>query len=321
MTLATRAAAMLCLVVLAACRTEQSALNPASGEARDIALLFRVMTIGGAAIWLTVMAVTIYAVLGRNKPRSERFADRFILIGGVVFPTVLLAVLLVFGLRLLPGATLVTGPGLRIHVTGEQFWWRVVYETPEGARVETANQIRLPLGQQVELHLTAHDVIHSFWIPPLGGKLDMIPGRTNILRLSADQTGHFRGVCAEFCGMSHALMAFEAVVEPPDDFARWLQAEAAPAKPGPDPSTFVEAGCGACHRVRGLVEEGAVGPDLTHFAARSTLAAGTLPMSRAAMAEWLADPAAIKPDARMPGYADLPAAKREAILDFLMGLK
>lgn len=307
------------MVVLAACRPDQSVLHPASDHARAISTLFWVMTAGGAVIWAIVMGVTVYAVLGRKKPTSERFSDAFILGGGVIFPTVVLGALLIFGLRLLPGAGGLAAPDLRIHVTGEQFWWRVVYTTPDGAKIETANQIRLPLGQEAELSLTAQDVIHSFWIPPLGGKLDMIPGRTNILRLQPAQAGQFRGVCAEFCGMSHALMAFDVVVEPPEDFARWLAAEAAPATAG-DASAFVRAGCAACHQVRGLAGAGTVGPDLTHLASRSTLAAGTLPMTRAALASWLADPQAIKPDARMPGYADLPPADLEAILDFLMGL-
>src|SRR5690606_32789750 len=183
--------------------------------------------------------VTIYAVLGRRRPPSERFADRFILFCGLIFPTSVLAALLVFGLRLLPGARGVEDPDLVVHVEGEQFWWRVTYETPEGMRVETANHIRLPLGQKVELHLTAHDVIHSFWIPPLGGKLDMIPGRTNILRLVADQAGRFRGVCTEFCGVSHALMAFEVEVAAPEDVEAWLKAEAAPVRA---PSGRAEAG-------------------------------------------------------------------------------
>lgn len=305
-------------VSLSACQTDQSALHPASDPARETAALFWWLGGGGAVVWLVVMGITVYAVLGRRRPSTEAFADRFILVGGVVFPTVVLAVLLVIGLRLLPANG--AAAAWRVHVTGEQFWWRIVYELPSGRQVETANRLLLPLGEEVELHLTAHDVIHSFWIPPLGGKLDMIPGRTNLLRIRPTATGTFRGVCAEFCGMSHALMAFEATVVPPEDFAQWLAAEAAPAAPA-DPAAFRRAGCGACHRVRGLVEEGGVGPDLTHLADRATLAAGTLPMTRAALARWIDDPQAIKPDARMPGYADLAAPEREAILDFLMALK
>lgn len=187
------------------------------------------MTGAGAVIWALVMGITLYAVLARRKPTSKRFADRFILGAGVLFPTIALAFLLGFGLRLLPDWREGDRPDLRIHVVGEQFWWRVTYEGPDGSRFETANTMHLPVGAEVELVLTAHDVIHSFWIPALGGKLDMIPGRDTVLRLRPDEIGRYRGVCAEFCGLSHGLMAFEAVVEPPQEFDAWLRAEAAPA--------------------------------------------------------------------------------------------
>ncbi len=309
------------IMLLSGCQTEQSALHPASEDAREVARLFWVMTFGGALIWAAVMGIAVYAVLARNKPTSERFADRFILVAGVIFPTVVLAALLLYGLRLLPDWRAGDAPDLRVAVTGEQFWWRIAYELPDGSRIETANELHLPKGRVVEFELTAHDVIHSFWIPPLGGKLDMLPGRRNLLRLTPSDTGRFRGVCAEFCGASHALMAFPVIVHEPEEFDAWLADEAAPADPGADASAFRAAGCGACHGVRGIVSEGAVGPDLTHLARRETLAAGTLPMSEAALASWLADPQAIKPDARMPAYAHLGEDEMRAILDFLTGLR
>ncbi len=309
------------ILLLGGCQTDQSALHPASENAREVARLFWVMTVGGAVIWAATMGVAVYAVLGRNKPTSERFADRFIFGAGVIFPTVVLAALLIYGLRLLPDWRAGDAPDLRVVVTGEQFWWRIAYELPDGSWIETANELHLPRGEVVEFELTAHDVIHSFWIPPLGGKLDMLPGRRNLLRLTPSETGSFRGVCAEFCGASHALMAFPVIVHEPEEFDAWLAAEAAPADPAADASAFRNAGCGACHRVRGLVAEGAVGPDLTHLARRGTLAAGTLPMTEAARAAWLADPQAIKPDARMPAYGHLADDERRAILRFLAALQ
>jgi cytochrome c oxidase subunit 2 len=279
------------------------------------------MAIGGALIWSAVMGVAVYAVLGRNKPASERFADRLILGGGVILPTVVLAALLTYGLRLLPAWRTEDAPDLRVAVTGEQFWWRIAYELADGTRVETANELHLPVGRVVEFELAAHDVIHSFWVPPLGGKLDLVPGRRNLLRLTPSETGRFRGVCAEFCGPSHALMAFQVVVHEPEAFDAWLAAEAAPSDSGADASAFRTAGCGACHQVRGLVAEGAVGPDLTHLARRETLAAGTLPMSEAALSAWLTDPAAVKPDARMPAFGHLSQDEHTAILAFLMTLR
>lgn len=307
-------------ISLAACNPEQSALHPAGEDAADLATLFWFMTIGGALLWAIVMGAAIYAVVGRKRPRSERFADRFIFAGGVAFPTIALAALLVFGLALLPDWAEADAPDLRVHVGAEQFWWRVDYEGADGAQISTANEIHLPAGATVEFVLTSTDVIHSFWIPALGGKMDVIPGRTNVLRLKPTEPGVYRGVCAEFCGPSHALMAFPVVVHEAEAFSSWLSAEAEPASPE-GAETFLAAGCGACHMVRGVSEAGSVGPDLTHLASRRTIAAGTLPLARETLADWLVAPTHIKPGARMPSFASLPDTDRAAIVDFLMGLK
>ena len=307
-------------VLLAACNGEQSMLHPAGEQAEGLATLFWVMAAAGVVIWCVVMGAAIYAVLGKKRPRSERFADRFIFFGGVAFPTVTLAALLVFGLALLPNWAGGDEPDMRVHVTGEQFWWRFAYEGPSGERIETANELHLPVGANVEFVLDSTDVIHSFWIPALGGKMDLIPGRTNVLRLKPTKAGVYRGVCAEFCGASHALMAFPAIVHPVADFQDWLEAEALPAKPAGS-EAFIAAGCGGCHTVRGVSEAGSVGPDLTHLARRRTLAAGTMPMTRQALEDWLAAPSHIKPDARMPDFAALDDEQRDAIVQFLLGLQ
>ena len=307
-------------VLLAACNGEQSMLHPAGEQAEGLATLFWVMAAAGVVIWCVVMGAAIYAVLGKKRPRSERFADRFIFFGGVAFPTVTLAALLVFGLALLPNWAGGDEPDMRVHVTGEQFWWRFAYESPSGERIETANELHLPVGANVEFVLDSTDVIHSFWIPALGGKMDLIPGRTNVLRLKPTKAGVYRGVCAEFCGPSHAFMAFPAIVHPVADFQSWLEAEALPAKPAGS-EAFIAAGCGGCHTVRGVSEAGSVGPDLTHLARRRTLAAGTMPMTRQALEDWLAAPSHIKPDARMPDFAALDDEQRDAIVQFLLGLQ
>ena len=307
-------------VLLAACSPEQSALHPAGEDAAERADLFWFMTAGGALIWCIIMGAAIYAVVGRKRPRSERFADRFVLVGGVIFPTVGLAALLVFGLALLPDWAEADAPDLRVHVVAEQFWWRLGYEAEDGSRVVTANEVHLPVGANVEFALTSTDVIHSFWIPSLGGKMDAIPGRTNLLRLTPTKAGVYRGVCAEFCGPSHALMAFPVVVHEPADFAAWLDAQHGPAMAdGAD--TFLAAGCGACHVVRGISEAGSVGPDLTHFASRRSIGAGTLELTKANLEDWLVAPDHIKPGVRMPSFATLPDAERAAIVDFLLELK
>jgi cytochrome c oxidase subunit 2 len=306
-------------VTIAGCSFEQSALHPAGRDAEELAALTWFMFGAAVVVWAIVMGAAIYAVVGKKRPRSEKFADRFILVGGVAFPTIGLAILLVFGLSLLPSWTSAETPDLRVNVRAEQYWWRLGYELPDGSVVETANELHLPNDATIEFVLSSTDVIHSFWIPALGGKMDAIPGRTNVLRLTPTKAGTYRGVCAEFCGPSHALMAFPVIVHGAADFPAWLSAQQVPATAGNE--TFIGAGCGACHAVRGVTEVGAVGPDLTHFGSRRTIGAGTLPNTRDNLLAWLAAPAHIKPDVGMPSYASLPEADRAEIADYLMGLQ
>jgi cytochrome c oxidase subunit 2 len=310
-----------CGPVLAGCVSAQSMLHPAGEDAAAVANLFWVMASGTVVIWLIVMGITVYAVLGKKRPKTERFADRFILIGGVAFPSITLAALLIFGLALLPDWVRSDAPDLRVHVTAEQYWWRIAYELPDGSVVNTANELHLPAGQTAEFVLNSTDVIHSFWIPNLGGKIDVIPGRTNLWRLKPTETGVFRGVCAEFCGPSHALMAFPVVVHEPADFQAFLDGEATPVETPQGHDLFIAAGCGACHAVRGTSAGGAVGPDLTHFASRRTMAAGTMPITDENLKSWLLDPDHHKPDVRMPGYDSLPESERDALVSYLLDLK
>ncbi|KKB76073.1 hypothetical protein VW35_18695 [Devosia soli] len=295
-------------------------LHPAGEDAAAVANLFWVMAAGTVVIWLIIMGITVYAVLGKRRPKTERFADRFILVGGVAFPTITLAALLIFGLALLPDWVRAEPPDLRIHVTAEQYWWRVAYEGPGGESIQSANEIHLPVDSTVEFVLTSTDVIHSFWIPSLGGKMDVIPGRINLWRLRPTDEGIFRGVCAEFCGPSHALMAFPVVVHSADNFAAWREGEAASGIAQGN-EAFIATGCGACHTVRGTAASGQVGPDLTHFASRRTMGAGTMPISAENLARWLIDPDHLKPDVRMPGYETLSEDDRAALVSYLMALK
>lgn len=314
-------AVLACAPFLAACVSDQSMLHPAGEDAAAVSNLFWVMAAGTVVIWLVVMGITVYAVLGKERPKTERFADRFILIGGVAFPSITLAALLIFGLALLPDWVRTEGADLRVHVTAEQYWWRIAYELPDGSVVQSANELHLPVGQTAEFVLNSTDVIHSFWIPNLGGKIDVIPGRTNLWRLKPTDTGVFRGVCAEFCGPSHALMAFPVVVHEQAEFAAFLEGEAAPVEAPQGHDLFISAGCGACHAVRGTSAGGAVGPDLTHFASRRSMAAGTMPISAENLQTWLVDPKHIKPDVRMPGFDSLPQSERDALVTYLMDLQ
>jgi cytochrome c oxidase subunit 2 len=307
------------MLALGACSPHQSVLHPAGEEANGVASLFWYMAGAGALIWLLVMGAAIYAVVGRKRPQSERFADRFIIAGGVAFPTFALAALLIFGLSRLPAWREDEPPDLRVHVTARQYFWQVEYERPDGSRVTSANEVHVPAGRTTEFVLSSPDVIHSFWIPALGGKMDAIPGRTNVLRLTPTKPGSYRGVCAEFCGPSHALMAFGVEVHEADTFETWLDGERAGANV--DAAPFEHAGCGGCHTIRGVSELASVGPDLTHFASRRTIAAGTLGNTRENLRRWLVDPAGIKPGTNMPSYAMLPADELEALLDFLAELR
>ncbi len=307
------------VMMIGGCVESQSVLHPASDDAAAITRLFWVMTAGAAVIWIMVFGAAIFATLAHRPKSSERTAEMVILGGGVIFPTVTLGALLVYGLGLLPDWGPSDAPDITVRVHAEQYWWRVTYESPGGGEVEAANEVVLPSGAVVDFVLTSPDVIHSFWIPPLGGKMDTIPGRVNLLRLRPNVPGTYQGICAEFCGDGHAFMAFEAHVLEPSEFERWFATQQQPAEPA-DPTAFLAAGCGGCHQIRGLVEQGSIGPDLTHFASRSTIA-GVLDNTPDALREWLHDPSAFKPDVRMPGYAMLPDDELNAIVAFLEQLE
>ena len=306
-----------------------SAFAPAGAEAGTILRLFWIMAIGAVLVWAVVIGIALHAMRQR-QPTGVRSAYRLILVGGVITPTLVLGALLVYGLLLMPRLrAAVPADALRIAVSGEQWWWRVRYfpvgENPAG--VAAANEIRLPVGEPVVLTLDSPDVIHSFWVPSLAGKVDMIPGRSNTLVLTADRAGVFRGVCAEFCGASHAHMRFVAVAMPPGDFKRWLQAQAAPAAEPVSPlarrgrAAFLGNGCGGCHAVRGTAAVGAAGPDLTHVGSRLELAAGTLGNDPEAFRRWISAPHTAKPEALMPAFGMLPETDLRAIAAWLEDLR
>jgi cytochrome c oxidase subunit II len=317
-------------LLLAGCGGPQSALDPAGRGAERIADLFWWMASGSVLIWLAVIGLAIYAIRVRPEAHSHRQSQLMIIGGGAIIPTVVLAGLLVYGLALMPGLLAPAPEGsLKIAVTGEQWWWRVRYLPPggNGGAVELANEIRLPVGERVEFQLESPDVIHSFWIPALGGKIDMIPGRVNRLTLEPTRTGIFRGACAEYCGTSHALMNFSVVVLEKEDFARWLAHQAEPAQePTPPPAAhgrelFLANGCGACHTIRGTAADGVVGPDLTHVGSRVSLGGGILPNEPDAFSRWIAHTEGVKPGVHMPAFGMLPAEDLQALAVFLEGLQ
>lgn len=305
----------------------QSALATAGRDAERIADLFIVMAAGSLLVWVAVVATAVYAIRCRDRPHSQRTASLFVIGGGVALPTLVLAVLLAYGLPLLPALLAPGTPGHpRIEVSAKQWWWRMRYVTDSGV-IETANELRLPLGQRAEIRLASSDVIHSFWVPPIAGKVDMIPGRITRLAMEPTRTGTFRGVCAEYCGTSHALMAFAVVVVEPDDFDAWLVHQRRPAETPSGAlafegqSQFIANGCGACHTVRGTAADGRVGPDLTHVGSRLQIGAGTLGNEPDAFLRWVAHTDAVKPGVHMPAFRALPSQTLSALAAYLDSLQ
>lgn len=319
------AGSVVATLVGAGCAGPQSTLSPAGIDAEQIATLWWWMAGGAAFVWCTVVGIAVYAIWIRPAEHERTHGVRLILIGGVVFPTVVLAALLAYGLSVLPRLLLPGEPeGLRIEVVGEEWWWRVRYQEPGQEAVESANEVRLPVGRRTTLLLASADVIHSFWVPALAGKIDMIPGRTNRIALEPTRTGVFRGACAEFCGTSHALMGFRAVVMEPEAFSEWLASERRPADAADTPRgarIFRGYGCGACHTVRGVSEMGSVGPDLTHVGSRVSLAAGMLPNDSAAFHTWIASSSTLKPDVHMPAFSMLTPTELGALAAWLERLQ
>ncbi len=259
------------------------------------------------------------AVIGKREHGREL---RAIVIFGFVLPAIVLVGVYTWSIS--EAIALAVRPeGQQIEVVGHQWWWEVRYPA-EG--VTTANEIHVPEGVPVRVRVSSADVIHSFWVPRLLGKIDLIPGDTNDVWMRADSLGQFLGMCAEYCGVQHARMRFMVVSRTPDEYAAWLTSEKAPARAAATASEvagqqhFMSTGCAGCHTVRGTAAAGVAGPDLTHFASRLTIGAGTLPNTRGNLAGWIANPQHIKPGNHMP---ELPITGPElqSILDYVGALR
>lgn len=306
------------------CRGPQSALDPAAEGATRIDSLFRVMAVGALIVWVAMLVITALAMREHPESHGRRRHSLLIVIGGAVVPTGLLTALLVGGLAMLPSLVRAAPPGsLRVSVRGEQWWWRVRYLTRDGVAVDLANELHLPRGEVADLSLDSADVIHSFWVPSLGGKLDMFPGRVTRLALRPTRDGAFRGACAEYCGTAHAQMSLYAVVEPRPAFDRWLAHQARPARDVESRGArlFLSYGCGACHSVRGTEARGVIAPDLTHVASRRSIGAATLASTRAHLARWIAHTDEVKPGVAMPPFSMISSDEVDAIASWLAGLR
>jgi cytochrome c oxidase subunit 2 len=311
-----------------------SALDPAGPQAAAIkAWLWNPLYAAAVVTFVLVTGALLWAAFRRRdsaEPSTDLRHERGLT--SAVGAATAVTVVVVFAVLILDGvvghaSTGAPADALRITVTGYQWWWDVVYPGHSADEVATtANEIHVPVGRPVVIELRSSDVIHSLWVPSLGPKRDLIPGRTNTLKLQADRPGIYRGVCAEFCGAQHAKMAFVIVAEPPDRFAQWLSSQRAPPAPPADSlaqrgeQVFLGGSCPLCHAVAGTPAGGRIGPDLSHFASRGTIAAGTRPNTLGNLAGWIVDPQSMKPGTRMPPN-QLSPADLHALTAYLESLR
>lgn len=311
-----------------------SALDPRGFAARNIANLWWAQFALGLLVLIVVTALIVYLIFIRNQDGDSLTVDqaqsddqknhRWIWLGGIIVPAVILAVVL--GLTLFSMDALASPneePETVIEVIGHQWWWEVRYQNED---FTTANEIHVPVGEPVRLLLTSADVIHSFWVPQIHGKMDLNPGKTNAIWIEVEEIGVFRGLCAEFCGLQHAKMQLLVIAQEPEEFAAWVERQRQPA---PEPANeqirygqqlFLGSSCVYCHAVRGTNANATIGPDLTHLASRQTIASGILDNTRGNLAGWIVDPQHIKPGNKMPP-TNLAGEEVQALLDYLETLE
>jgi cytochrome c oxidase subunit II len=324
------AVAIASSLVLAGCG-KQSILSTHSPQAHNIALLWWWMLAAAVIVFGGAAGLLVLAWLRRGKPGLPLFGERedmaegMVLLFGIAIPVVVLVALFGVADVYLVRQTSPPSPrttAMTIDVIGHQWWWEVRYP---GTDAVTANEIHIPVDTRVNVVATTADVIHSFWVPALNRKIDMIPGRQNRVLLYASNAGVYRGQCSQFCGLQHAHMSLYVFAQQPAAFRSWLTNMAAPARA---PATaqarageqlFMTSQCASCHRIAGTAAQATVGPDLTHLATRSSLAAVTIPNTPAELAAWISNPQAIKPGDRMPdlGLSRAQVAELVAYLETL----
>jgi cytochrome c oxidase subunit 2 len=327
-------AALLAALTVSGCGSDQSTLDPHSQPAREIADLWWWMLAAAAFVLLGALTLLLVSWLRRHKPGlpivgslSERGYDGVVVTFGMFLPLVALVAVFVvanFSVASDTDAPDAGSTAMTLVVTGNQWFWDLRYPGTRGA--VTANEIHIPTRTRVNTVLRTDDVIHSFWVPQLNRKADMIPGHPNRILLYADHPGVYRGQCAEFCGLQHANMAMTVVAESPARFRAWLTNMARPRQPPASAEqrrgerVFLSERCSSCHTIRGTPADGTIGPDLTHLATRSTLAAQTIPNTASSLSRWISDPQQIKPGTKMPALG-LSAADIRSLVAYLRGLR
>ncbi|RWM81663.1 MAG: cytochrome c oxidase subunit II [Mesorhizobium sp.] len=308
----TAAISLPLLLLLSGCGGVQSALDAHGHTAILLKSLIVFVVATCFAVWIIVMLVLIWSLMRRRDGQAadDRSLHRrmTIAVSGAVAATALiisgLTIVSFYTTRALDAAR---NPDVTIRVRAQQWWWQFIYEDADPAQsFHTANEIHIPVGKAVRVRLESSDVIHSFWVPSLAGKQDLIPGRENVLTLRAERPGVYRGQCAEFCGLQHSHMALFVIAEDEESYRQWASAQRKEGLQPREPeivagkAVFMARQCAACHTIRGTEASGTTGPDLTHIGSRHTIAAGLLENTRGSLAAWIADPQTLKPGNNMP---------------------
>jgi cytochrome c oxidase subunit 2 len=309
------------LLALSGCSSNHDVLDPHGAGASRTSTIGWFMIATSGLIALVFLTLLVWALLRGGRGRPWRAENGLVIAGGVMLPVVVISALTVFTLNALNDRA--HDGAEKVEVVGHQFWWEIRYPDRD---VVTANQLVIPVDREVDLTLESADVIHSFWVPGLDGKIDMVPGQTNHLTITAHDEGAYHGQCAEYCGLQHAWMLLDVQVVSSGDYDAWVAQQAAPAA---RPSTasersgaaaFTELPCASCHTVRGTDADGTAGPDLTHLASRPSLGAGVVPNDRGHLGGWIANSQTIKPGNLMPPVPMDPA-QLQGLLDYLESLR
>lgn len=335
-----RLAALCVMLCFSSCGGIQNAINPAGPHALSLSKLwwwfFTICTIVFVLVMIAVLlslrkrtreAVLATPVLEPAHEGERR--RRNVVVSATTVSLILMFVLLLvsFSAGRSLTADMAHKNGLNVDVVGHQWWWEVRYQDVNASNIfTTANEIHIPVGVPVLFRLQGADVIHSFWVPNLAGKKDLIPGKINSIWLQADKPGVYRGQCAEYCGLQHAQMALWIVAEPQEQFNAWRQSQTQTSIPPTTDSqkrgqqVFLSSTCVMCHAINGTPAGSNIGPNLTHIASRNTIGAATLANTREHMAQWIRDSQSVKPGNKMPqnNFSD---ADLQALLDYLQSLK
>jgi cytochrome c oxidase subunit 2 len=334
------------ILAVAGCRTAESTFNTHGPAAHRIAGLSWFMAILFLVVTLIMWALFGYAfyrrrgTLTEHAPIDSKGGEMWIAVGGLVIPLMVLTVLFVLGLALLrdfpihgmhnAGAHMQMAHSMKpeIRIIGHQWWWEIEYLNDDPSKqFTTANEIHLPTGRPVNIEVETRDVMHSFWVPALHGKVDLIPGQANYIRIIASDPGEYQGQCAEFCGAQHARMRILAIAEEPDEYEAWLEEQRKAAEePSTDPArmgeqVFLAGPCSMCHQVRGTVAGGRVAPDLTHIGSRRMIAANSYTNNDAYLEAWITHAQSLKPEAQMPNLTQFTGEQLTELVAYLRQLR